>query len=218
MNHRHLLDLLEIARGLMFQSRLPMCCWGEYILTATHILNRLPSRVFQGKTPYEVLFQHKPKYDYFRNFGCLCYASTLAQGKGKFDERATACVLLGYPIHQKGYKLLELSTRKVFVSRDVRFHESHFPFTEINIAHHPIFPTSIFNSEPTSPLTSPAQTQLACTNHEIADDFLTQPSTPSSYSPTPHTASPRQTSTEVEPSHNNIPTFIPHDPIPLRRS
>ncbi|XP_075076668.1 uncharacterized protein LOC107795030 [Nicotiana tabacum] len=81
--HRH---ILEIARGLIFQSRLPMSYWGESILIATHIINRLPSNVLQGKTPYE--------------------------GRGKFDERATTCVLLGYPLQQKGYKLLELSTRK----------------------------------------------------------------------------------------------------------
>ncbi|XP_019238463.1 PREDICTED: uncharacterized protein LOC109218541 [Nicotiana attenuata] len=144
--HRH---LLEIDRGLMFQSRMPMCYWGESILTATHILNRLPSSVLQGKTPSEILFQHKPKYDYLKIFGCLCYASILAQGIGNFDERATSCVLLGYLLQQKGYKLLELSTRKVFVSRDVTFHESHFPFAEINIAHHTIFPSSTFTTEPT---------------------------------------------------------------------
>ncbi|XP_075104642.1 uncharacterized protein LOC142178819 [Nicotiana tabacum] len=36
-----------------------------------------------------------------------------ARGRGKFDENATACVLLGYLLHQKGYKLLELKTGKV---------------------------------------------------------------------------------------------------------
>ncbi|XP_055830850.1 uncharacterized protein LOC129899873 [Solanum dulcamara] len=114
--HRH---LLEIARGLMFQSKLPMCYWGESVLTATHIINRLSSSVLKGQTPYEVLFRQKPTYDHLRNFGCLCYTSTLAQERNKFDEKAIACVLLGYPLQQKEYKLLSLDTKKVFISRDV---------------------------------------------------------------------------------------------------
>ncbi|XP_055824434.1 uncharacterized protein LOC129892954 [Solanum dulcamara] len=81
----------------------------------------------------------------------------LSCGRNKFDEKATACVLLGYPLQQKGYKLLSLDKRKVFVSRDVRFHESHFPFNSSENSHTPIF----FNS----PSSSDHHSDLSLHNH-----------------------------------------------------
>lgn len=36
--------------------------------------------------------------------------------------------MIGYPYYQKGYKLLDLETKKIFVSKDVIFKENIFPF------------------------------------------------------------------------------------------
>ena len=38
------------------------------------------------------------------------------------------CVFLGYPFWVKGYKVYDLSTKSVFIFRDVIFHENIFPF------------------------------------------------------------------------------------------
>lgn len=86
-----------------------------------------------------MFFQHKPQYEHFRNFGCLCCASILTQGRSKFDERATACVLIGYPLHQKGYKVLELEIKRLFISRDVKFFETYFPLAKYSPSNNPIF-------------------------------------------------------------------------------
>ena len=51
----------------------------------------------------------------------MCYASTVSVNRDKFQPRAQACVLLGYPPTIKGYKLLNLASKQVFVSRDVVF-------------------------------------------------------------------------------------------------
>lgn len=54
--------LLEAARALMFQSSLPLKFWPYSILTATWMLNRVPSRILGWKTPYELLNMRVPEY------------------------------------------------------------------------------------------------------------------------------------------------------------
>lgn len=59
--HKH---LLETARALLFQSKLPVKYWGECILCATYIINRLPSTVLNQKCPYEILYFKKLLYSH----------------------------------------------------------------------------------------------------------------------------------------------------------
>jgi len=110
-------------------------------LTATHLINRFPSKLLKDRSPYEILYGTKPDYDSIKSFGCLCYASTLKHGRDKFEARAMKCVFLGYPFGKKGYKLLNLDSKQVFVSKDVIFHESTYPFlVNKSSCSTPIFP------------------------------------------------------------------------------
>ncbi|KAL9995437.1 putative RNA-directed DNA polymerase [Helianthus debilis subsp. tardiflorus] len=108
--HRH---LLNTARALMFQSSLPLKYWSECILTAVYLINRLPSSVLGGKSPYEIVYGFKPSFDHLRNFGCLCFSTVLSE-TDKLTYHADKCVFIGYSNFKKGYKLLNLDNRKYF--------------------------------------------------------------------------------------------------------
>ena len=124
--HRHLLDT---ARAIRLFAGFPKSFWGECVLAATHIINKLPMANLHWKTPFEMLYGQTATLEDLRTIGCLCYASKIGE-TDKFEPRARKCVLLGYTFGLKGYKLYDMDTRKVFHSRDVIFNEQQFPFRE----------------------------------------------------------------------------------------
>lgn len=124
--HNH---LLQTARALLFQSKLPLEYWGECILITTHLINRLLSNYLKNKYLYELLYNKKPDYSQLRSFGCLCYLTVPKPLRDKLEPRTTPHIFVGYPFGTKGYKVISLATKKIHASRDMVFHESIFPFS-----------------------------------------------------------------------------------------
>lgn len=52
--------ILEMARAVRFHSGLPNHLWG--VLTTVQIINKLPTKVINKKTLYEIMFGKKPNY------------------------------------------------------------------------------------------------------------------------------------------------------------
>lgn len=125
--HRH---ILNVARALLFQSKLSVKFWGEAVTTATHVINVTPSKVLKGASPYEILFGVKPSYDSLRVFGSLCYVHRRDRGKDKLGERSRKCIFVGYPFGKKAWRVYDLDKEEFVVSRDVSFFEDVFPYSE----------------------------------------------------------------------------------------
>ncbi|KAJ4718835.1 Retrovirus-related Pol polyprotein from transposon TNT 1-94 [Melia azedarach] len=127
--HKH---ILQVRRALRFQANLPIYFWGEGVLAATHLINRTPSPLLNNKTPYEILFGNPLSYNAIRTFGCLFFAHNQKTKGDKFASRSRKCVFLGYLFGKNGWKLFDLDTKELFVSRDVKSFEDVFPFIDMD--------------------------------------------------------------------------------------
>lgn len=152
--------LLNVARALLFQSNLPLVYWPECINAAVFLINRTPSLILDKISPYEKLFKKKPHYSFLRSFGCLCYVSTHLKDRNKFSPRAEPCVFLGYPSGYKGYKVLNLNTNVISISRNVIFHEMSFPFKNV-----PSLPTEDLFSTSVLPMSTPVALDVLSEYH-----------------------------------------------------
>lgn len=128
-NHQ---QILNVARVLKLQSQIPLSYWGDCILAVVYLINRTPSKLLHNKTPYEMLFNKPPSFTHLRCFGCLCFISTLTHNRHKFASRARRCVFLGYPHSIKVYKVLDLDSNSIRISRDIVFYEIVYPFAQID--------------------------------------------------------------------------------------
>ena len=95
--------LLEVARSLVFSTHVPKHLWGEIVLTAAYLINRMSSGVLNFQTPCEVLLKSYPSTRIIstispRVFRCSVFVHTYQQFRSKFKLDHLSVFFLG--IHQ----------------------------------------------------------------------------------------------------------------------
>ncbi|RVW98628.1 Retrovirus-related Pol polyprotein from transposon TNT 1-94 [Vitis vinifera] len=116
--------LVETARTILLHSNVPFRFWGDAVLTACYLINRMPSSVLHDQIPHFLLFPDQPLYFLPpRVFGCTCFVHILTPGQDKLSAKAMKCLFLGYSRLQKGYRCYSLETHRYFISADVTFFE-----------------------------------------------------------------------------------------------
>jgi hypothetical protein len=151
--------ILAIARALMLQMNVPKLFWADAVLTAAYLLNRMPSRILKGKSPFEMFFPGKNPFSVPpRVFGCVSFVHNHSPNRDKLDPRAHKCIFLGHSRTQKGYRCYSPSLRKHFVSADVTFFED-IPYyspqgrqLQESMLSAPVIPTHVPIAPPTSPI------------------------------------------------------------------
>jgi hypothetical protein len=95
--------------------------WGDAVATTVYILNRCPTSALDMMTPYESWYEKKTIVNHFRVFGCVSYVHVVDQKRQKLDPKSESCIFVGYSEQSKAYRLYNLITNIIVVSRDVIF-------------------------------------------------------------------------------------------------
>ena len=113
--------LLEKSRALIADSNLPKTFWGQAVLTAAYLKNRMPSSSIDNSTPYYLKFGEDPDLKHLRVFGCCAYMLVPPSHRKKLDDKSKRMIFIGYST--MGYKLFDPETKRITVSRNVKFNE-----------------------------------------------------------------------------------------------
>ncbi|KAA3479827.1 Retrovirus-related Pol polyprotein from transposon TNT 1-94 [Gossypium australe] len=115
--------VMNMARCLLFESKLPNYFWAEVVNIVVYLLNRQPTKVVERKTPFEAWYGFKPFISHLRVFGCPCFVHVSEDKISKLDSRSQLEVLFGYSSAKEGYRIYNPFTSKVIISKDVKFDE-----------------------------------------------------------------------------------------------
>nr|KAJ0194254.1 hypothetical protein LSAT_V11C800406360 [Lactuca sativa] len=126
--------LCEMVNCMLNQSGQPNNLWGEALLTACYVHNRITSRVIPT-SPYELWKGKKPNLDYLKVWGCVAYYRTPDPKRTQLGARANKSIFIGYAQNSKAYRLLDIESGVVVESRDVEFFEDKFSKDEENSSH-----------------------------------------------------------------------------------
>lgn len=126
--HRH---LIETTVTLLHQLGLPFKLWLEALLTFVYLTNRLPQSTLNFQVPYKLLYHTSPDYYSLKVFGCACYPWLKPYTPHKLWAKSTTCVFLGYCDTTKGFRCFNPVANKVYISRNVKFVEDNFSYTQL---------------------------------------------------------------------------------------
>ncbi|KAJ9553858.1 hypothetical protein OSB04_017903 [Centaurea solstitialis] len=117
--------LLEVARALLFHMTVPKPFWADVVATTCFLINRMPSVILDGQSPFSVLFPTKSLFPIDpKIFGSTCFVRDTRPNITKLDPKSLKCVFLGYSRLQKGYRCFSPTLNRYIVSQDVTFHEN----------------------------------------------------------------------------------------------
>ena len=117
--------LVDMVNAMILNAGLPFNLWGEALLTACYIHNRVPSKRTHI-SPYEIWNGRKPNLNYFKVWGCIAYYRLPDSQRTKLGSRGIKSVFVGYAQNSKAYRLLDLESNVIVESIHVEFFENSF--------------------------------------------------------------------------------------------
>nr|GFA36671.1 zinc finger, CCHC-type [Tanacetum cinerariifolium] len=120
-----------MVNSMLSYSGLSEGFWGESMLTAYYLLNRVPNKR-NKTTPYELWYKKRPNLSFLRFWDCSAVVRLPVPKRKTLGEKGIDCIFVGYAEHFKSYKFYviepndSVSINSIIESRDAIFDENHF--------------------------------------------------------------------------------------------
>jgi hypothetical protein len=125
--------LTDLVNVMLETSRLSKEWWGEAILTACHVLNKVSTKN-KEITPFEEWKKRKLNISYLRTWSCLAKVNVSINKKRKLGPKTVDCVFLRYVFHSIGYRFLiinsgvpDMLVGTIMEFRDATVFRTNFP-------------------------------------------------------------------------------------------
>ena len=116
--------VFAVARTIIIDAYLPPRFWGEAVIVAAYVHNRLPSSANENnRSPYGIRYGRRPDLRHLRPFGITAYVR-IKKHVTKVQPRALKGILIGYGesvSSQKGWRVFIPSPPRVVTTTNVTF-------------------------------------------------------------------------------------------------
>ena len=135
---RTIRTLMEMALCMLRHAGAPSFLWGEAVLYAAFILNRLPYRNGAALTRMDLWSQNAAPSAFklasaIHTWGCAAWAHVHSKFRGKLEPKAEKFILLGYDERRCSYRLGSLPSYRIKFSSHVTFNEDDLPCRAMKI-------------------------------------------------------------------------------------
>nr|GEZ66453.1 ribonuclease H-like domain-containing protein [Tanacetum cinerariifolium] len=116
--------LIEAARNMLADAKLPITFWTEAVNTACYVQNRVLVNKSQNKTPYELFNSRTPAIGFLKPFGCHVIILNTLDHLGKFKAKGDEGYFIGYSMSSKAFRVFIKRTKRVKENLHVDFLEN----------------------------------------------------------------------------------------------
>ncbi|GJR96023.1 putative ribonuclease H-like domain-containing protein [Tanacetum coccineum] len=116
--------LIEVAKTMLADSKLPTTFWAKAVNTTCYVQNRVLVVKPHNKAPYEFFHGRTPTLSFMRPFGCPVTILNTIDHLGKFDGKDDESFFVGYSLNIKAFRVFNSRTRIMEENLYIRFSES----------------------------------------------------------------------------------------------
>jgi hypothetical protein len=85
--------IVEKARSMLYDSKIPLFLWPELINSTNYLVNRSSTKANKGMTLEEKYSGKIPRADHLRMFGSLCFVHVPKEDRGKLQSKTIRCMM-----------------------------------------------------------------------------------------------------------------------------